>query len=84
MLFDRGNHPSPPGPKTSPMKTAVRLGGIKKRCASSIFTLINLPKSSNNEMMPTSVNNVQGVKSFILLYFVLEMIQQLETTTYIR
>ena len=69
MLFDRGNHPSPPGPKTSPMKPAVRLGGIKKRCASSIFTLINLPKSSNNEMMPndTAVGNYNIYKMMFVL-----------------
>ena len=53
-------------------------------CKKELTALKRYLNCSNNEMMPTSVNNVQGVKSFILLYFVLKMIQQLETTTYIR
>ena len=68
ILFDRGNQPNPPGPNAKPMKPAIRLGGMKYRCAICSFTLMSLPKSSNREMMPTSVNNVQGVKSFIFVY----------------
>ena len=58
---------SAPEKVEAPKKPAAKLGGIKNFCISFSFTRIHLHNNSRHEITPTSTNNVQGVKSPIIL-----------------